>query len=56
MPPLIGAIADHFKHWSNGLLVVTAGFGVVLMLLSSALFVWGARRYEQTVHAAEQAS
>jgi len=56
VPPLIGAIADQFKHSTSGLLMVTVSFGTVLMLLSSALFVWGARRYEQTVRAAEQAS
>ncbi len=55
MPPLVGALADHFNQLPNSLLIVTAACSAILLLLSAALFVWGARRYEDTVRAAAHA-
>jgi uncharacterized membrane protein len=54
MPPLVGALSDQFKQSPNGLLLVTVVIGAVLLLLSSALYLWGARGYVATVRAAAE--
>jgi MFS family permease len=56
MPPFIGALSDQFKQAPNGLLMVTVASGAVLLVLSSALYLWGARDYEATVKAAADAA
>jgi MFS family permease len=54
MPPFIGALSDQFQQAPNGLLLVTVACGSVLLLLSSALYLWGARGYAATVRAAAE--
>jgi hypothetical protein len=55
MPPFVGALSDHFKQTPGALLLVAMATGAVLLVLSSVLYLWGARGYEATVRAAAEA-
>jgi len=52
MPPFVGALSDHFRQVPGSLLLVAVASGATLLVLSSLLYVVGARRYEATVRAA----
>jgi MFS family permease len=56
MPPFIGALSDQFTQAPNGLMLVTVVSGAVLLVSSSALYLWGARGYEAIVRAAAEAA
>jgi uncharacterized membrane protein len=56
MPPLVGALSDQYKQSPSGLLLVTVVIGAALLVLSSALYLWGARGFEATVKAAAEAA
>ena len=55
MPPFVGALSDHFKQVSGSLLLVAVATGATLLVLSSLLYVLGARGYAATVRAAAEA-